>query len=557
MLNAIINIFITNLIISTSCFSLGRCALKIFKINLKFNFSISILIGIILTSQLGLILNFFLPINYISILIIIFLLLYFFKQLYSFESLIKLIIISLSSILFYYLGNNAEDYSLYHLTNLNVINDHKIVLGLANFKLNLGQSPISFYGDALFQNISLFNYKLNYLSFIGFSASIFYLEKILKNNKKLNFNDYFIIISITYFVLKFSRLGSHGADFLYLLITIFGIYFFLKIDFKNFKVSSNNKNIFLSLFFISNAYFFKVFSITYYILIFVILYFIIKNKIFKTYKNLIILIIIFNLVYFIKNFLISGCLIFPISETCFDFFDWNVGKYEIKNWRLINEAWTKGWDDTFALGYMDYISSFEWIKVWIKNHFIKSLEKLFLPLLIIIILTKIFIIKEIKHINNFNLNILIIFFVSLASIILWFFNSPLIRLGSGALLPFIIIILHKKPILNYNFKTSKFKLKIFITILISFFIFKNSVRIYSSSPNYENYPYPRINKDDHKIIQKNKITIHYENKVKYFYYSGTKCFTIKFPCISKNIKKKFIFKKKYGYLFLEKIIKLY
>lgn len=80
MIAAILNIFFTNLIVCTTCLSLGTILLKKFKINQ--GFGISLIFGVIFISHLGLFLNFIIPINKIVTFITIplFLFNFFYKE---------------------------------------------------------------------------------------------------------------------------------------------------------------------------------------------------------------------------------------------------------------------------------------------------------------------------------------------------------------------------------------------------------------------------------------------------------------------------------------------
>ena len=86
-----------------------------------------------------------------------------------------------------------------------------------------------------------------------------------------------------------------------------------------------------------------------------------------------------------------------------------------------------------------------------------------------------------------------------------------------------------------------------------FFIFKNTHRILNTSSEYEESPYPRINKDSNITIIKEKIISKTENGVFFKVYNGEKCFNIKFPCIVKNENKNFTFNKINNYLILKNL----
>jgi len=308
----------------------------------------------------------------------------------------------------------------------------------------------------------------------------------------------------------------------------------------------------LTSFLISNAYFYKVFAISFYVLLIALLYFIFKNKLLKKYYLLIILIIILNLAFFLKNFLISGCLIFPIPQTCFDNLAWGMGTLKINDWKTINEAWTKGWYNYFTIEYQKYILSFNWLNTWLNNHFLKSLEKFFVPIFTIITLIK-FLRNEVVYDAKYNLNIIFIFFTSTISVLIWFLNSPLVRLGLIALIPFLIILLNLNLFKNFNFKIKKKNIFILLIFFPTFFIIKNIYRIINTPLNYQEYPYPRINKDNKITIIKEKIITKKENDVFFKIYDGEKCFNIKFPCIIKNKNKNFTFNSVNNYLILKNL----
>ena len=278
---SIINIFISNFVAVTTCYAVGKFFYNKFKI-FDVEFSIKIITGVIIVCILTLFLNFFSPINkIISYLIITFFLFFFFLQKKIIKNIKKICFISFFSIFFYFLGNNAEDYSIYHLTHIQSINQEKIVIGLVNLKSNLGQSSISFYGDALFQNLPFIQSPINYVSYFVLSGLVLFLNNLIKIKKIYEVQDYIFLIASLFFILKFSRLGSHGGDFISPVLIIFGLYFFIQIKLFKINNQNNDKNIFYCLLFISTAYFFKIFSIFYYFLVLIIFILLIKKKIFK------------------------------------------------------------------------------------------------------------------------------------------------------------------------------------------------------------------------------------------------------------------------------------
>jgi hypothetical protein len=108
---------------------------------------------------------------------------------------------------------------------------------------------------------------------------------------------------------------------------------------------------------------------------------------------------------------------------------------------------------------------------------------------------------------------------------------------------------------NFNFKINKKNIFILLIFFPIFFIVKNTYRIINTSPNYEEYPYPRINKDNKITVIKEKIITKKENGVYFKVYDGEKCFNIKFPCILKNKEKNknFTFNNINNYLILKNL----
>ena len=67
--------------------------------------------------------------------------------------------------------------------------------------------------------------------------------------------------------------------------------------------------------------------------------------------------IIFVSLWFLKNIFVSGCLIYPLANTCFEKIYWTdkeTAKYISKE----NEAWAKNWPDSklgLISGYLSFI----------------------------------------------------------------------------------------------------------------------------------------------------------------------------------------------------------
>ena len=112
-----------------------------------------------------------------------------------------------------------------------------------------------------------------------------------------------------------------------------------------------------------------------------------KLKILKNIKFS--LSLLFFLTWIVKSIIITGCLIYPIENTCFkklDYYDQKTTKETI----FVSEAWAKGWVDQNqkqkVLKYQEYIKDFNWIETWKNKHLKKIYEKVvpFIVFLVII-----------------------------------------------------------------------------------------------------------------------------------------------------------------------------
>ena len=170
--------------------------------------------------------------------------------------------------------------------------------------------------------MSIFFLKLNlkyYLSSIIFSVLCYSI--IFK--KLFNFR-YFFILSIS-FLLTFSllhpfvngpilnHLGNPEVDIVAMFLFIFCFYYFLKFSENNFKINDANINLFTIIVFLAVST--KISNLS---LIFLLIVIILFNKNYRLINFSNILIFFTSILWLARSFLISGCLIFPIKQTCIE-----------------------------------------------------------------------------------------------------------------------------------------------------------------------------------------------------------------------------------------------
>ena len=535
-------VFVFCFITSVFFFTSGILSNKfLFKININDNILEFSIIGIISLSCLALLANFISSLNtYLNTFVIIFSLSYIFflsNDLIKKIIIYSLIIAIISFITIIFDNTNRPDSGLYHLPYTSLLNESKISFGVANINERFGITSIIQYISALNYNL-IFNKVgiLIPLVVIYSTVLMFFLNIFLKKNNSdlIKFLSIMIMIFILTTSNRYSGFGNDApAQFFYLILT----YYFLE-SANNLRNEDNFKLISLISIFV---FLIKPFFILSAIIPILFIY----NK-FKQIKifNLTTYFVVFIFcTWIIKNLIITGCLLYPINLTCFDFFDWTVNK---NKFALESEAWAKGWPDRFnkSLNYEEYLEGFYWIKVWFYNHFKFVILKL-APLMILLTFLSIIFILNFKNKNNKEnkeLNQLLIF--NGAFLIFWFTSFPLYRFGSGILMSVISLVFIKIFIGKINFENYKFKrgLNLILVLIVISVSIKNLDRIIKNYKSlYVDYPWPKINSaflDNREMLN---IPI-MENSKRLYYLSPNNelCFYSKSPCThvrNKRIKK--------------------
>jgi hypothetical protein len=495
-------------------------------------------------SFVALLLNFVFPLNKnlntaLFVLIIIFAL---YKKINNYKNIIILSTLSgFISFLILNLDNiYRPDAGLYHIPYIATLNENKIILGLANIHFRYGHTSISQYLSAFYNNY-IFNDKGITLPIATiFSLFFLYLIIEIKNNLKNNIiYTIFLLLTFIYLIFGYSRYAEFGNDvtahlYLFLVYCIF---------LKNFNKEKANIILVNKIFLLSVFAFMQKISMVFVIFIPVYCFYFLKDKI-KIINFSNIFSTIFVCLFLIKNILISGCLIYPISITCSDKLYWYGNHIEnpinAKAQSLDNEAWTKGWPDfkDKNIGQENYVKNFNWLKTWSKNHGLQILKKIGTFLLFILLFFYLIKLKENNVIKNvffreIRKNIRILLLVSFVGTLVWFLRFPIFRYGSSYLISLIILVsilifINNKCLIKIkNFKKT---VSYFVIILITLFIIKNLIRIFNRyNLDYYNYPWPKIyseSNDNRKLITQ---PIFINNKLAY-YFASEECHYSSSPC---------------------------
>jgi len=526
----LVSIFLYQSVIFIFLYFLGKKISSKINIYLKFDLIedsifFNYLFSLFFLSLIPFFINFINQINN-SVILIIFLVLNFWI-LVSIKVLKKdlknitlLIIFSLLSTPLILISEIGHDAGLYHIPFQTWLKNHKISLGMANLHSRYALTTIYDYLSSIFwfNNFFTFNTMLQSSYFILFFSYFYQLIK----EKNLHFLLLITPILLTFPIFQRYMILDYGSvDVSFGILAIILTIQLLKI-FNN-EISKKDILIYLILltFIVLSKTTGILFLITFFI---VIIYSYKKNKIQLFFNKNLLKVFVFLFcvmgLWFIRNFLLSGCFIYPVSLTCFDV-SWFIEQNINRDMNLISKY--KEHFSNIFLYIFDFISKINFLIifftlltilfVWInlkKNNFLNKfflIFSLFIFILLIefdslrgfsnissiailesdysfrnniifkelarIILTSVasivFILSIIK-INNqkklfkFNLYNSYLFLLILSVFILWFVKSPDPRLGFWIfiLLPTLFIFM----IIDIQFNISKNKIYLFFKSIL-------------------------------------------------------------------------------------------
>ena len=548
MLTLFFYILLSNIVVYTIGYLIIAKKKFPFFIN-KNDFSELSILGFSTICLLGFLINFFIPLNRffnstIFIILMVLFLFFSFKE----KKIIEYKNIILSSLIAFLIICANEIYrpdaGLYHLPFISILNESKIIIGLSNLHFRYGHVSIIQYGSAFFNNIFFENEGILILPSLIFSYFfIFYSKFILKIlNKGIkkqffypkNIEIFFYINSFfIYFLYKMNNYNNFGNDVPAHLFAFYSVILFLQL-----KKSTNAANFSKFLFFSTITFFLK----NTLILIFILIIFLPINFLLKQFnwKNIMIMTIVFS--WLLKNLLISGCAIYPVKLTCYNF-SWTDIK-EVEDVNIKSEAWSKAWPDQIKkIDHKNYIKDFNWVKTWYKNNLFLIFEIL-IPYLILLLILLITLTQRKKRssleFSNFSQKILLFSIISTA---IWFYKFPIYRYGSSFIIILITSIFYfllNKNNLNLNLPIIKKRLTIFYSLIFIILATKNINRIYSNiDTKWHKYPWPKIYSETlENTVLENLAVKQNDNTILYYRPNQRMCMYSKSPCTnySPNIK---------------------
>ena len=388
-----------------------------------------------------------------------------------------------------------DDFGYYHFPYSYYLNKFSMIIGIG--PLNHGfKTPSSiFYLNSLFYlpHLDYYLYHMGSILVLGFS-NIILVSNIKKYLDKKDNNNFFFLNLLAFIFINifFYRIAEHGTDrSAQILIFLFFIYILsLREHYEKFDNILPKLIILLSLI-IS----LKSFYILYFIFIIPFIYYILKdNKAYlidKIFRNPILYFSILlgacvMLVYFFN----TGCLLYPVQQTCISGIEWGIPKSEVSALNTHYQWWSKaggGPGYSHEIEKELYIQNLNWLSNWIYKYFFNKMSDFLLSLVFIsIVLVIIFRSKKKKLINkNFKIN-LFYYFCIILLLVEWFYNHPSLRYGGFVIFALIFFIplshLLSKYEISQNFG---FKIMIIFFLVSSIFIGRNVDRIFYEQNFYK------------------------------------------------------------------------
>ena len=500
--------------------------------------------GLFIVVLLSIFINFFAPLKFFSIpVVIIGLLLFFYGkkiEIYNVNFIFYLIIIPIVSFFSYFNGSNVDS-PMYHLQVLKWMSEHKISLGLINLEIRLGMNS-SWHSFLALMDISFKTWSTKYY-LSNILIAVITVQVI--SQKKLSLSNLFLFLSVCYLVLFsylhpfnngiiLNHLGNPEVDIASMILFFFSIYLFLKLVETNF-ISKELIDLLSVVIFLSIST--KLSNIG---LVLIPLYIFFKHKQYFFLNSIHYVIILATLLWTGRSFLISGCFLFPVKSTCFST-PWLESVDKIEHFSKIIMGFARDTRLRDKYTNFDYIiDSNQWILPWFNDYFLNtSLLKISAALLFLSILLAILflILNKSFYIHNIikkNFLFILIYFV--IAILIWF-QAPEIRFGWGWIiaLPCLVIsglIFHLPFIKNI-------KKLYFSSVLAGLFILLASkhlekFQIQNLILNKKIYSYEKI------------VKIGNYNNVEFYQSTNHQCLDFIKVCVNQP-KKKYGITSKFGY----------
>jgi len=394
-----------------------------------------------------------------------------------------------------------DDFPYYHFPYSYYLTQHPTYIGVGIFNHGFRTPSSIFYLNSIFYLpfIKYYMFLIPSILILGF-ANLVLISKIIKsfNLTKTDYLSHLCLLSLIFINIFFYRIQEHGTDrSAQILVFILFIDLLIFVSFRpNFK--NNISNILIILGIIISLKSFYILYLSFFIPIFFILY---KEKklslIIETVKRKIFLIfILLLLLVLLVNFLNSGCLIYPVSLTCFDNLGWSIGSSEVVKMNDWYELWSKaGATPNFRVENPEvYIKNFNWFFNWFETYFFNKVSDFLLGLIFLLACIFSIFYSKSKYVSKHNKYIFYIYLFIIILFLEWFYNHPALRYGGYCIIALLIFFPASLALGRFKNSDKNLKIKFFSIITIVFIIFftRNITRIIDEKKKYNYNPIKNI-----------------------------------------------------------------
>ena len=419
-------------------------------------------------------------------------------------------------LIIYFIGmlifKTHDDFNYYHFQYAHYLTQMPSVLGIGHFNLGLRTPSSIFYLNSLFYLPFAKFYMFQMAAFLIFLyANMILVSKILLINFKLekNFLTFFYLLSFIFINIFFYRFSEHGTDRSAQILVFILVGEILA--YKNIQnyLEENISKIFLIMALVISL---KAFYILYGLLFLIILYQLIVSGIFlecikKIFSNIYLYFFLFLLsLVIIVNFYNTGCLLYPVSITCFENNIWAIPKSEVLSLNNWYELWSKaGANPNFRVEDPEnYIKKFNWVNNWFNLYFFTKVSDFILGIIFLAILIY-FIFAPYNSKNKIKMDLKIIYLtfgLILVLFVEWFYNHPALRYGGYCIIALTLFLSLSLKISQTKLEERKIKTRVIILLMITITIFlgRNIKRIFNEMNIYE---YKPLNNVYYQVEDKN------------------------------------------------------
>ena len=256
--------------------------------------------------------------------------------------------------------------------------------------------------------------------------------------------------------------------------------------------------------------------------------------------------LILFILWLIKNFLLSGCFIFPLNFTCMNV-SWSPGVDEIETYKNVVKSFARDTRERLLYNDLNHtIYTFNWFLPWLKDY---ALNTAFLKISFILIfftsLIFLFLKRYTKILNivliNYKIHALILLVLTI-NLLIWF-QAPEIRFGWGTIINLNCYLVSILFFYNIFFNKIHPNIPKYLTMFFHFILFfdnKNNLTTY-------NLFNPYITKPNYSKIVK----IYDLEGISIYRSMNWKCYDFKEICVNTE-REDYFLNKKFEYLIFKK-----